>query len=171
MSKMSESQRQYFLQRVSDQIHSAKRVLELKESRKKEQMIEKMYPKYLKTIGIQSLLNEFNKQEKLYNKKKDELFKVVERMCEAEEISTYRIDSYAEVVSKLKQLCALTVDREYKNTEDGKDLLALDTAHQQARDMIWSAGSQSEHLMKAISATLSGANIDLGYKPLQIESK
>ena len=150
MSKMSESQRQYFLERVGDQIHSAKRVLELKESRKKEQMIEKMYPKYLKTIGIQSLLNEFNKQEKLYNKKKDELFKVVERMCEAEDI---------------------TVDREYKNTEDGKDLLALDTAHQQARDMIWSAGSQSEHLMKAISATLSGANIDLGYKPLQIESK
>ena len=42
MSKMSESQRQYFLQRVGDQVHSAKRVLELKESRKKEQMIEKM---------------------------------------------------------------------------------------------------------------------------------
>lgn len=116
-------------------------------------------------------MNEFNKQEKLYKKKKDELFKVVERMCEAEDISTYRIDSYDEVVSKLKQLCSLTVDREYKNTEDGKDLLALDQAHQQARDMIWSAGSQSEHLMKAISATLSSANISLGYKPLQIESK
>ena len=38
--------------------------------------------------------------------------------------------------------------------------------------MIWSAGSQSEHLMKAISTTLQqGAGIDIGYKPLQIESK
>jgi len=97
---------------------------------------------------------------------------VVERMCEAEDVSTYRIDSYAEVVSKLKQLCALTVDREYKNTEDGKELLALDQAHQQAQDMIWSAGSQSEQLMKMISTTLQkGAGIDLNYEPLQLKDK
>ena len=62
------------------------------------------------------------------------------------------------------------VDREYKNTEDGKELLALDQAHQQAQDMIWSAGSQSEQLMKMISVTLKkGAGIDLSYKQLQIE--
>ena len=36
----------------------------------------------------------------------------------------------------------------------GKELLALDQSHQQAKDMIWSAGSQSEHLMKAIATTL-----------------
>ena len=73
--------------------------------------------------------------------------------------------------NKLKELCGKMVDREYKNTEDGKELLALDEAHQQAQDMIWSAGSQSEQLMKMISATLQKrAGIDLGYKQLQIEA-
>ena len=93
-------------------------------------------------------------------------------MCEAEDITSYNISNYNDVQMKLKELCGKMVDREYKNTEDGKELLALDQAHQQAQDMIWSAGSQSETLMKAISATLQkGAGIDIGYKPLQIESK
>lgn len=135
-------------------------------------MITKMYPKYLKTIGINTLLNDYYTKEKAYNKTKEELIKVVERMCDAEDVSCYNIRSHDEVVSKLKELCGKMVDREYKNTEDGKELLALDQAHQQAQDMIWSAGSQSEHLMKAISATLQkGAGIDLGYEPLQLEDK
>ena len=133
-------------------------------------MITKMYPKYLKTIGINTLLNDYYTKEKAYNKTKEELIKVVERMCDAEDVSCYNIRSHDEVVSKLKELCGKMVDREYKNTEDGKELLALDKAHQQAQDMIWSAGSQSEQLMKMISATLQkGAGIDLGYKQLQIE--
>ncbi len=135
-------------------------------------MITKMYPKYLKTIGINTLLNDYNTKEKAYNKTKEELIKVVERMCNAEGVSCYNIRSHDEVVSKLKELCGKMVDREYKNTEDGKELLALDQAHQQAQDMIWSAGSQSEHLMKAISSTLQkGAGIDFGYEPLQLEDK
>ena len=93
-------------------------------------------------------------------------------MCDAENISCYDIRTHDEIVRKLKELCGLMVDREYKNTDEGKELLALDQAHQQAQDMIWSAGSQSEQLMKMISATLQkGAGIDIGYKPLQIEAK
>ena len=135
-------------------------------------MISKMYPKYLKTIGINTLLNDYYTKEKAYNKVKEELIKVVQRMCDAEDISCYDIRTHDEVVRKLKELCGLMVDREYKNTDEGKELLALDQAHQQAQDMIWSAGSQSEQLMKMISATLQkGAGIDLGYKPLQIEAK
>ena len=135
-------------------------------------MITKMYPKYLKTIGINTLLDDYKKKEADYQKAKDELLKVVQRMCEAEDITSYNISNYNDVQMKLKELCGKMVDREYKNTEDGKELLALDQAHQQAQDMIWSAGSQSETLMKMISATLQkGAGIDIGYKPLQIESK
>ena len=55
MSKMSESQRQYFLERVGDQVHSAKRVLELKESRKKEQMIDKRVAQQIRNSLIQAV--------------------------------------------------------------------------------------------------------------------
>ena len=133
-------------------------------------MITKMYPKYLKTIGINTLLDDYKKKEAVYEKCKHELLKVVSRMCDAEDISSYNISSYNDVEHKLKELCGKMVDREYKNTEDGKELLALDEAHQQAQDMIWSAGSQSEQLMRMISATLQKkAGIDLGYNQLQIE--
>ena len=132
----------------------------------------KMYPKYLKTIGINTLLDDYHKKEKAYYKTKEELLKVVQRMCDAEDISSYNISDYRDVQNKLKELCGLMVDREYKNTDEGKELLALDQAYQQAKDMIWSAGSQSEGLMKSISTTLQkGAGIDLGYKPLQLEDK
>ena len=135
-------------------------------------MITKMYPKYLKTIGINTLLDEYKKKEAAYEKSKDELLKVVQRMCDAEDISCYNISDYRDVQNKLKELCGLMVDREYKNTDEGKELLSLDQAHQQAKDMIWSAGSQSEGLMKSISNTLQqGAGIDIGYKPLQLEDK
>ena len=135
-------------------------------------MITKMYPKYLKTIGINTLLDDYKKKEAAYEKSKDELLKVVQRMCDAEDISSYNVTTYRDVEVKLKELCGLMVDREYKNTDEGKELLALDQAHQQAQDMIWSAGSQSEQLMKMISVTLQkGAGIDIGYKPLQIEAK
>ena len=131
-----------------------------------------MYPKYLKTIGINTLLNDYHAAEKAYLKVKEELLKVVQRMCDAEDISSYNVTTYKDVEYKLKELCGLMVDREYKNTDEGKELLALDQAHQQAQDMIWSAGSQSEQLMKMISATLQkGAGIDIGYKPLQLEDK
>ena len=79
-------------------------------------MITKMYPKYLKTIGINTLLDEYKKKEAAYEKSKHELIKVVERMCDAEDVSCYNIRSHDEVVSKLKELCGLMVDREYKNT-------------------------------------------------------
>tara|TARA_B100000214_G_scaffold362612_1_gene327225 strand:- start:2047 stop:2433 length:387 start_codon:yes stop_codon:yes gene_type:complete len=126
----------------------------------------------LKTIGINTLLDDYKKKEAIHQVAKDELLKVVTRMCDAEDISSYNISNYTDVEHKLKELCGIMVDREYKNTEDGKELLALDQAHQQAKDMIWSAGSQSEQLMKMISATLQkGAGIDLGYKQLQIEDK
>ncbi len=135
-------------------------------------MITKMYPKYLKTIGINTLLDEYKKKEAAYEKSKDELLKVVQRMCDAEDISCYNVSDYRDVQNKLKELCGLMVDREYKNTDEGKELLSLDQAHQQAKDMIWSAGSQSEGLMKSISNTLQqGAGIDIGYKPLQLEDK
>ena len=93
-------------------------------------MITKMYPKYLKTIGINTLLDDYKKKEADYQKAKDELLKVVIRMCEAEDITSYNISNYNDVQMKLKELCGKMVDREYKNTEDGKELLALDQAHQ-----------------------------------------
>ena len=54
-------------------------------------MITKMYPKYLKTIGINTLLNDYYTKEKAYLKTKEELIKVVQRMCDAENISCYDI--------------------------------------------------------------------------------
>ena len=64
-------------------------------------MITKMYPKYLKTIGINTLLDEYKKKEAAYEKSKDELLKVVQRMCDAEDISSYNVTTYKDVEYKI----------------------------------------------------------------------
>ena len=74
-------------------------------------MITEMYPKYLKTIGINTLLDDYKTKEAIYEVAKDDLLKVVTRMCDAEEISSYNISNYNDVVEKLKELCGKMVDR------------------------------------------------------------
>ena len=63
-------------------------------------MITEMYPKYLKTIGINTLLDDYKKKETVYEKSKDKLVKVVSRMCDAENISSYNMKSFNDIEYK-----------------------------------------------------------------------
>jgi len=80
-------------------------------------------------------------------------------------------NSYADVVSNLTRLAKKTLDREFVKSPEGKAMLQLDQAHQRAKDIIWSAGSDS-NIMQVVGNVLSkDAGISLDFNPLQIESK
>ena len=172
MARMSERQREYFLSRVNDEIHNHKRSLELKESSAKEKMIKKLYPKYVEQVGLKKELAELQALENKYNKLLDHMDSTINRMFEAEE--TYKHtdnDSYRNIVTNLTKLAKKTLDREFVKSPEGKALLQLDQAHQRAKDIIWSAGSDS-NIMQVVGNVLSkDAGISLDYNPLQIESK
>jgi len=172
MSKMSERQREYFLSRVNDEIYNHKRSLELKESSAKEKMIKKLYPKYIEEVGLKKELAELQSLEMKYNKLLHHLDNTITRMFEAEETWKHTSnDSYNNIVTNLTKLAKKTLDREFIKSSQGKALLQLDQAHQRAKDIIWSAGSDT-NIMQVVGNVLSkDAGISLDYKPLQIESK
>jgi len=172
MAKMSERQREYFLSRVNDEIYNQKRSLELKESSAKEKMVKKLYPKYVEQVGLKKELAELQALETKYNKLLNHMDNTITRMFEAEELYMHDgNDNYARVVSNLTKLAKKTLDREFVKSPEGKAMLQLDQAHQRAKDIIWSAGSDS-NIMQVVGNVLSkDAGISLDYNPLQIESK
>ncbi len=172
MAKMSERQREYFLQRVNDEIYNHKRSLELKESSAKEKMVKKLYPKYVEQVGLKKELAELQSLETKYNKLLYHMDNTIKRMFRAEDIHMHtHNDSYHNIVSALTKLAKKTLDREFVKTPEGKAMLTLDQAHQRAKDIIWSAGSDS-NIMQVVGNVLSkDAGINLDYNPLQIESK
>ena len=169
---MSERQREYFLQRVNNEIYNHKRSLELKESSAKEKMVKKLYPKYVEQVGLKKELTELQTLETKYNKLLDHMENTVRRMFEAEEEYMHtNNDSYRNIVTNLTKLAKKTLDREFVKSPEGKAMLQLDQAHQRAKDIIWSAGSDS-NIMQVVGNVLSKeAGISLDYNPLQIESK
>ena len=171
MAKMSERQREYFLSRVNDEIYNHKRSLELKESSAKEKMVKKLYPKYVEQVGLKKDLAELQTLEIKYNKLIKHMADTIERMGEVEGMYLCHNRSYNEIVSNLTKLAKKTLDREFIKSPEGKAMLQLDQAHQRAKDIIWSAGSDS-NIMQVVGNVLSkDAGISLDFNPLQIESK
>jgi hypothetical protein len=173
MAKMSERQREYFLSRVNDEIYNHKRSLELKESSAKEKMVKTLYPKYVEQVGLKKELAELQTLETKYNKLLNHMGGTIGRMFEAEDNMYMHTDnnSYAHVVSNLTKLAKKTLDREFVKSPEGKAMLQLDKAHQRAKDIIWSAGSDS-NIMQVVGNVLNkDAGISLDFNPLQIESK
>ena len=171
MAKMSERQREYFLSRVNDEIYNHKRSLELKESNAKEKMVKKLYPKYVEQVGLKKELAELQSLETKYNKLLNHMGNTIKRMFEAEGMYSDYNRNYNEIVSNLTKLAKKTLDREFVKSPEGKAMLQLDQAHQRAKDIIWSAGSDS-NIMQVVGNVLSkDAGISLDYNPLQIESK
>ena len=171
MAKMSERQREYFLSRVNDEIYNHKRSLELKESSAKEKMVKKLYPKYVEQVGLKKELAELQTLETKYNKLLNHMGSTITRMLEVEDMYSSYNRNYDEIVSNLTKLAKKTLDREFIKSPEGKAMLQLDQAHQRAKDIIWSAGSDS-NIMQVVGNVLSkDAGISLDFNPLQIESK
>ena len=169
MAKMSERQREYFLSRVNDEIYNHKRSLELKESSAKEKMVKKLYPKYVEQVGLKKDLAELQSLETKYNKLLAHMGNTITRMGEAEGLYLDSKRNYSDVVSNLTKLAKKTLDREFVKSPEGKAMLILDQAHQKAKDIIWSAGSDS-NIMQVVSSVLSkDAGISLDYNPLQLK--
>jgi len=171
MAKMSERQREYFLSRVNDEIYNHKRSLELKESSAKEKMVKTLYPKYVEQVGLKKELAELQALETKYNKLLNHMGSTITRMAEAEGMYLSHNRDYGEVVSNLTKLAKKTLDREFIKSPEGKAMLQLEQAHQRAKDIIWSAGSDS-NIMQVVGNVLNkDAGISLDFNPLQIESK
>ena len=174
MSRMSERQREYLLDRVNDLVRLEKQGYELQLADKKESMVKKLFPMFLKKVKLDKKLANLKQLEDDYNKTVENLQGVVNRMYKDQnkDTSWYANTDYSVIKSKLKSLSTDVIEREFNKTPEGEALLHLDTVHQELKDYIWSAGSETEQLFKTIGHVLKHkANIQLGYKKIALPNK
>ena len=171
---MSERQREYLLCRVNDLVRNEKQGYELQLADKKEQMVKKLFPEFLKKVKLDKKLAKLKQTEDEYDKLLEDLKAVVNRMYkdQGKDTSWYNDNSYALIESKLRSLSTDVIEKEFKRTPEGEALLHLDEVHQEIQDYIWSAGSETEQLFKTIGHVLkSKANIQLGYNKIALPNK
>jgi len=174
MSKMSERQREYLLNRVNDLVRLEKSGYELQLADKKESMAKKLFPQFLKKVKLDKKLAKLKQLEDDYNNTVLNLQGVVERMYKDQKknVSWYANTDYSVIESKLKSLSTDVIEREFNRTPEGESLLHLDQVHQELKDYIWSAGSETEQLFKTIGSVLKNkANIELGYNKIALPNK
>jgi len=174
MSRMSERQREYLLSRVNDLVYNEKQGYELQLADKKEQMVKKLFPEFLKKVKLDKKLTKLKQLENEYDKTIEDLQGVVNRMYkdQGKDTSWYSDTNHTVIESKLKSLSTDIIEKEFNKTPEGESLLHLDEVHQEIQDYIWSAGSETEQLFKTIGHVLKKkANIQLGYNKIAIEDK
>ena len=171
---MSERQREYLLDRVNDLVRLEKQGYELQLADKKESMVKKLFPMFLKKVKLDKKLANLKQLEDDYNKTVENLQGVVNRMFKDQnkDTSWYANTDYSVIESKLKSLSTDVIEREFNKTPEGEALLHLDTVHQELKDYIWSAGSETEQLFKTIGTVLKNkANIEVGYNKIALPNK
>ena len=171
---MSERQREYLLDRVNDLVYVEKQGYELQLADKKETMAKKLFPEFLKKVKLDKKLAKLKQLEDDHNKMIEDLQGVINRMYkdQGKNTSWYADTSYSIIEGKLKSLSVDVIEQEFKRTQEGEALLHLDTVHQELKDYIWSAGSETEQLFKTIGTVLKNkANIELGYNKIALPNK
>ena len=171
---MSEKQREYLLGRVNDLVYTEKQGYELQLADKKEQMVKKLFPEFLKKVKLDKKLVKLKQLEDEYYASLEDIKAVVNRMYkdQGKACHWYSDTGYHVVEKKLKDLSIDVIEKEFNKTPEGEALLHLDTIHQEVQDYIWSAGSETEQLFKTIGHVLkSKANIQLGYNKIALPNK
>ena len=171
---MSERQREYLLRRVNDLVYTEKRGYELQLADKKESMVKKLFPEFLKKVKLDKKLAKLAQLEADYDITISDLKAVISRMYkdQGKDCHWYNDTNYNAVENKLKVLSVDVIEKEFNKTPEGEALLHLDTIHQEVQDYIWSAGSETEQLFKTIGHVLkSKANILLGYNKIALPDK
>ena len=171
---MSERQREYLLGRVSDLVYTEKQGYELQLADKKEQMVKKLFPEFLKKVKLDKKLTKLKQLQDEYDALRENITNVISRMYkdQGKHCSWHGDDNCVSIESKLKSLSVDVIEKEFKRTPEGEALLHLDEVHQEVRDYIWSAGSETEQLFKTIGHVLKNkANIQLGYNKIALPNK
>ena len=80
MSRMSEKQREYLLQRVDDLVRNEKQGLELKLADKKTEQAKKLFPEFLKKVKLDKKLEKLKQLENDYEAMIQNMKDVVSQM-------------------------------------------------------------------------------------------
>mgnify|MGYP003144484548 CR=1 FL=1 len=169
MSKISESQRKYFVQRVQDQIDDTIRTLEHKNAKKTIEISTKSYNNYLDELGVKEKLTAIIKYRNKCTELADELTPVIETIRKALKIDTSYNSGYiyindttsARDWEKAFRACCIKAAKDNEAvTPIGKQILKLKEKKKQAVDFLYGFSDEAE-IKQGVNKILTGTGITL----------
>ena len=169
MSKISESQRKYLVQRVQDQIDDTIRTLEHKNAKKTIEISTKSYNNYLDELGVKDKLTKIMEYRDKTTKLTDELKPILETIRKALNIDTGYNSDYiyindgtsARDWEKAFRACCVRAAKDNEAvTPIGKQILKLKEKKKQAVDFLYGFSDEAE-LKQGVNRILTGTGITL----------
>jgi Mg2+ and Co2+ transporter CorA len=169
MSKISESQRKYFVQRVQDQVDDVIRTLEHKNAKRTIEISTKHFDSYLDDLGVKKKLKEVMKLRDKTVELTDELKPVLDTIRAALNLSN-GYDSNMIWISDsttardwekaFKICCNKAAQQNESITPIGKEILKLKEKKKQAVDFLYGFSDEAE-LKQGVNRILTGTGITL----------
>lgn len=160
MTKLSETQRQYFIKRTKQTINEVVEKLKKASASKMEKLVKEKYGTYLKKLGIEQKLKKLEKLENETNELQDELVAIARRITGK---SRYGIgSSYEDINEAIKDQCRIDVEEYFHNNiPEGKKIAELEDKRNRAIDYIYGLSTNSE-IIQGVNAILNGSGLKLG---------
>ena len=165
MKSLSCQQRNYFIDRIKEEINREISLLEQLHATKIETVANKQYKSYLKETGLDKLFKEYTKAEDKWSKVKDRMGQVCKAIHEKTDYPGKDryfhppYDSQA-VETFLRGICNSLARDNFIHTPKGRRLKELEDKRKAAVDVVMGM-TETEPTVNAINKILKGTNVPL----------
>ena len=165
MAKITEKQRQYFIDRVHEETNKEIRALELKYASTIEKTASKNFDKFLKDLNCDKLYKDTEKAETLIVENKMQLAGIINRNRTKETNndsikSVYDWSSWKDFNQALRQMASNCAKDLFESTPGGKRIKILRDKQKAAVDHIYGMNSNNE-IITGVNNILKGTNVKL----------
>ena len=165
MKSLSCQQRNYFIDRIREEINKEISALEQIHATGIETVANRQYKTYLKETGLDKLFKEYKVAEDKWNKIKDRMTQVCQAIHEKTEYPGKDRYYHAPYDSKgvesfLRDICNALAREGFIHTPKGKRLGELEAKRKQAIDVVMGM-TETEPTVAAINKVLKGTKVPL----------
>ena len=165
MKSLSQQQRNYFIDRIKQEVNKEIAILEQVHATGIETVANKQYKIYLKETGLDKLFKEYSKAEENWNKVRNRMENVCKAIHEKTEYpgknNYYHAPYDTKGVEKfLREICNALARDSFIHTPKGKRLKELEEKRTAAIDTVMGM-TETAPLVHALNKILKGTNVPL----------
>ena len=165
MKSLSCQQRNYFIDRIKEEINKEISLLEQLHATKIETVANKQYKSYLKETGLDKLFKQYVSAEDKWNKVRERMGQVCKAIHEKTEYpgkdNYYSTPYNSEGVERfLRDICNALARDNFIHTPKGRRLKELEDKRKAAVDVVMGM-TETEPTVNAINKILKGTNVPL----------
>tara|TARA_Y100001938_G_C7839981_1_gene305644 strand:+ start:101 stop:616 length:516 start_codon:yes stop_codon:yes gene_type:complete len=165
MKSLSKQQRDYFIDRVKEEVNKEIAILEQIHATGIETVANKQYKSYLKETGLGKIVKEYESAEDKWNKVRDRMQTICKALHEKTEYPGKERFFHAPYDSNgvekfLREICNALARDNFIHTPKGKRLKELEDKRTAAIDTVMGM-TETEPLVQALNKIFKGTNVPL----------